>query len=253
MDQIKDILKDERKILTQESDSIHQNFSRIKPLPDPKCAICSDSGWAPSPDVSRVMPCRCRVEREAQLRYRELNRNWSEYKNAKLETYKARNVGQENAIKVIREKPIGNYFFGGYYQRGKTYLLVAQYRWMLDRKMKCFLFSAQDLMDELRKAETESDPPYFSHVLRMVDEAESGHLFIDDIDKAPARTGFRAEALFSLLDRIKRRQLGLSMTSNLPLIYEKKNPNDEDKEDLRDKLTDQVAARIHQICKPIDL
>jgi hypothetical protein len=36
----------------------------------------------------------------------------------------------------VREKPTGNYFFGGYCQRGKTHLLIAQYRWMLDRNLK---------------------------------------------------------------------------------------------------------------------
>jgi DNA replication protein DnaC len=254
MDHINGILNGEKETLTQGQDTTRRNSSRIKP-PVPECAICSDTGWKPSPAEGRVMKCDCRVERETQWRYRELDANWPEYRNAKLETYKSRNVGQQNAIRVVREKPAGSYFFGGYYQRGKTHLLVAQYRWMLDRKMRCILVSSQDLIKDLQRAEMQVDgePPYRSPILHMVESADSGHLFIDDIEKAPARTGFRAETLFAVLDRIKRRQLGLSVTSNLPLFYKKKNADDEDKEDLRDKLTDQVAARIHQICRIIEV
>jgi DNA replication protein DnaC len=251
MDQIKQILEKEKEILSAGQSTTPTNFLRIDPY---RCAICSDTGWAPAPE-NRVKRCQCVIEREEKSRYRDLEKNWPEYKNVKLETTKGRNVGQQNALKILREKPTGSYFFGGYYQRGKTHLLVAQYRWMLDRKMRCILVTAADLMDDLRQAEMQVDgePPYQSPILRMIDMAETAHLFIDDIEKAPARTGFRAEMLFSVLDKIKRRQLGLSVTSNFPLIYKKKNPDDEDKEDLRKKLTDQVAARIHQICKVIEV
>jgi DNA replication protein DnaC len=196
----------------------------------------------------RVRECECKKRRIAQGRIREILKNWPEYKDAQLETFKPRSVRQQNAIRAIRENPTGSYFLGGYYQQGKTHLLVAQYRWMADAGMRCILLSAQELMDDLRKAETPMDgqPPYESPVLRMVDFAGSGHLFIDDIEKAPSRSGFRAEMLFSVLDRIKRRQLGLSVTSNLPLISE-------DEKDLRQKLTDEVAARIDQICSQIDM
>jgi hypothetical protein len=34
----------------------------------------------------------------------------------------------------------------------------------------------------------------------------SGHLFVDDIEKAPVRSDFWAEALFDLLDTIKRQK-----------------------------------------------
>jgi DNA replication protein DnaC len=162
---------------------------------------------------------------------------------------KAKNIGQTNALRIIKDKPTGSYFLGGYYQRGKTHLLVAQYRWMLDRKMRCILVTAQDLMEDLRKTEmtpNDGQPPYESPILRMVEHPDGGHLFIDDIDKAPVRSGFRAEALFALLDQIKRRQLGLSVTSNLPLTSE-----EESVETIESKLTSQAVSRIHQICKVI--
>lgn len=104
-------------------------------------------------------------------------------------------------------------------------------------------------MEELRKAEApiESGKDVLeSPILRLVNTAENGHLFIDDIEKAPARSDFRVESLFGILDTMKRRQIGLTVTSNLPLISDRED-------DIRMKLTDQVASRIDQICKVIDL
>jgi hypothetical protein len=81
----------------------------------------------------------------------------------------------------------------------------------------------------------------------MANLSQSGHLFIDDIDKAPARTGFRVEMLFDLFDTIKRRQLGLTVTSNLPLISKDKKP------DLRSVLSEPVVSRLYQICTEVVL
>ena len=47
--------------------------------------------------------------------------------------------------------------------------------------------------------------------------------------------------LFDLLDTVKRRQLGLTLTSNLPLA------------DLTGVLGDAAVARIDRICKRIEL
>jgi DNA replication protein DnaC len=196
-----------------------------------------------------VWLCECRKRRIAQGRIAGILKSWPKYVNARIETFKPRNVGQQNAIKIVREHPTGSYFLGGYYQRGKTHLLVAQYRWMADQGKKCLLMSAQELMADLKKAEMATDEhPYQSPVLDMVNNAESGHLFIDDIEKASAKSDFRSEALFGVFDLISRRQLGLSMTSNFPPIS-----NNDDEEDLRKLLTDEVTARILQICRVIEV
>lgn len=195
------------------------------------------------------MRCECAKRAILEVRIRTILADWKEYHDARLETFKPRNVRQQNALHAIRTNPTGSYFLKGFYQQGKTRLLVAQYRWMAEAGKRCILLSAQELMEDLRKAEAPTEhgkEPYESPVLRMIDSADQAHLFVDDIEKAPARSDFRAEALFGLLDRIKRRQLGLTVTSNLPLVSD-------DEEDLRQKLTDQVASRIDQICRLIDL
>ncbi len=106
-------------------------------------------------------------------------------------------------------------------------------------------------MEELRKAEAPADQHgnvFESPVLQIVNLARAGHLFIDDIEKAPARSEFRIEMLFDLFDTIKRRQLGLTVTSNRSMIS--KDPK---KPDLRQALGDEVVSRLHRICRVIEL
>jgi DNA replication protein DnaC len=188
----------------------------------------------------------CRAER-----IRTLLLDWPEYKNARLEDFKPRSVSQQNAFAAIRENPRGNYLLTGLFSRGKTHLMVAQYRHLAIAGEKCILRSARDLMEELRKAEAPQDQHgnvFESQVLQMVNLAPTGHLFVDDIDKAPARSLFRAEMLFDIFDTIKRRQLGLTITTNLPLKKREK-----DKKDLRDVLGDEVVSRLYRLCREIEL
>jgi DNA replication protein DnaC len=222
--------------------------------PEPyRCEICQDTGWMLAPnDPVRVTYCDCSVKARQQARIRAILQDWKEYREAKLETFKARNARQENALRVIKADPHGSYFLTGYYQLGKTRLMVAQYRKLAEAGDKNILLrTAYGLMDELRKAETAPEPgkeEFKSPVLEMVNAAETGHLFVDDVEKAAARSDFRAETLFAFLDTLKRRQIRLTLTSNLPLIS-----RDLSKEDLRAKVTDQAVSRIAQICKLIDL
>jgi DNA replication protein DnaC len=178
--------------------------------------------------------------------------DWPEYASADLWEMKGiKGVGQANALTTMRENPRGSYFLTGYYNRGKTHLLVAQYRHIALLGERCIIRSARDLMDELRKAEIppQSDKDVFeSAVLQMVNMAPTGHLFIDDIDKITARSEFRLEALFDLFDTIKRRQLGLTVTSNIPLIS-----NSQSIQDLRNILGNNAVSRLDRICRVIDL
>jgi DNA replication protein DnaC len=203
-------------------------------------------------DPTRVTYCDCSIRAKQQARIRAILQDWKEYRDARLETFKARNARQENALRIIKANPRGSYFLTGYYQQGKTRLMVAQYRKLAEAGDKNILLrTAYGLMDELRKAEMAPEPgkeEFKSPVLEMANSAETGHLFVDDIEKAAAQSDFRAETLFALLDTLKRRQIGLTLTSNLPLIS-----RDPSREDLRVKITDQAVSRIAQICKLIDL
>jgi hypothetical protein len=101
-------------------------------------------------------------------------------------------------------------------------------------------------MEELRKAEAPPDQHgnmFESEALKLANLAPAGHLFVDDIDKAPAISSFRAEMLFDLFDTIKRRQLELTIMTNLPLK----------KKDLRDVLGGEVVSRLYRLCREIEL
>jgi DNA replication protein DnaC len=198
-----------------------------------------------------VRRCDCSKRKIAEARIRVILEDWPEYISADLDHYVPRKgcVCQENAVREILANPSGSYFVTGLFSRGKTHLMIAQYKHLALAGEKCVLRSARDLSDELRKAEASAEPgkEFVSSVLQLVNLSESGHLFIDDIDKAPARTGFRVEILFDLFDTIKRRQLGLTVTSNLPLIAK------DGKKDLRAVLSDEVVSRLYRICKVIEL
>lgn len=174
--------------------------------------------------------------------------DWPEYQRAILEDYQPKSVGQENVIAAIKSNPNGSYLLNGLYSRGKTHLLIAQYRALAIAGQRCVLRTARGLIEELRKTEVPADgkQPEESPVLQLVNLSTDGHLFIDDIDKAPARSGFRLEMLFDLFDTIKRRQLALTVTSNMPMFAK-------DGKDLRSILGDPVVSRLHTICTEIQI
>lgn len=222
--------------------------------------MCAGTTWIPSRDGRPgVERCECQKRKITAARIAEVLSGWPEYAKASLESYSARSIGQENAFRSIAENPTGSYFLFGSFSRGKTHLMIAQYRYMAMRGSKCLLRSARELMEELRKAEVAPDTghePAESPVLKMINVANSGHLFIDDIDKAPARSSFRVETLFDLFDTIKRRQIGLTVTSNLPLWRKKEEKFKDPKkplQDLRDLLTEQVVSRLYAVCRPIEI
>ncbi|MFA5387692.1 MAG: hypothetical protein WC322_04920 [Candidatus Paceibacterota bacterium] len=216
------------------------------------CQLCQGTGWAPVPETNRVKRCQCRYEEIKNALLHDLLKNWPEYKNADFKAYQARNPQQQAAVELIRSNPTGSYFMHGNYGAGKTHLLVAQYRAMCLARIPCQLRTARQLVAELTQAELPKErdrETFISPVLRMVQESAQAHLFIDDIDKMDAaRTDFRAEVLFDLLDTIKRRQLGVSITGNLPLVSKGGSGRD-----MRQVLTDQVVSRIYRVCTEVKL
>ncbi len=218
-----------------------------------ECPLCRGATWVPveAGNGLAVRRCECQVRKIAEDRIRVVLRDWPEYKDARLEGFKPRNVGQSNALMALRDNPRGSYLFTGRFSRGKTHLMVAQYRHLALAGERCLLRSARDLMEELRRAEAPPDKDgnvYESPVMQLVNLAPAGHLFVDDIEKASARSEFRAEMIFDLLDTIKRRQLAITVTSNLPIFTE-----DKEKKDIRAALGEAAAARLYKLCKEIEL
>ena len=211
------------------------------------CEKCGGSRWVPmakDDGTSCVKECECAKLRKLKSRIATILRDWPEYSNASIEGFKPRSVGQQNAAALLRHDIDGSYFFTGLYKRGKTFFTVAQYRALALAGQKCELRSARDLMEELRRSEvpaTKDGECVPSEVVRMVTNEPKAHLFIDDIEKVSG-TAFRSEMLWDIFDTIKRRQLKLTVSSNLNMIPE-----------LKDKLGEAIVSRISQLCKVVEL
>lgn len=223
----------------------------ITPIKDGDTCECGGTGWiqvASTDNYSRVKMCMCQKRKIMERRVSVILEDWPEYSKADLWTVKPRSVGQENVLRIIREDPKASFYLTGTYKRGKTYFLIAQYRCRALTGTACLLRSSRDLMHELRRAEVpgEGGKTVASPVLEMVNAAREAHLFIDDIEKT-ANTGFRDQMIWDILDTIKRRQLSLSVSSNLPLISKNGQA------DLRGKLGHEIVSRLDQICKVVEI
>jgi DNA replication protein DnaC len=206
------------------------------------CPACDDTGWVNHPTVRAVVRCECAVRRIAAGRTREVLEQWPEYAEARLDSFFPRSLQQSSALRIIRENPEGSYYLHGNYSAGKTFLMIAQYRHVALSGMPCLLRPSRQLADELRKAEMSppaGEKPFESPVLEMISDPKHCHLFVDDLEKTPARTDFRAEATFYWLDTLKRHCHGLTVTSNRPL------------QELTGILGDAAVARIDRICTQI--
>jgi len=200
------------------------------------------------PERGGVKRCQCRFKAIENAKLAELHKNWPEYGSADFTQYEPRTETQRTAAALIRGNPMGSFYLYGNYGAGKTHLLLAQYRAMCLADIPCQLRTARQLITQLTQAELPKErdrETYTCRVIQMVQDANQAHLFIDDIDKAAARTDFRAEVLFDLLDTIKRRQLGISITGNLPMIDRNGG------KDLRQVLTNQVVSRLFKLCTEV--
>jgi DNA replication protein DnaC len=208
------------------------------------CLDCADTGWVKVGETNSVRQCKCQLKRIAATRLREMLEGWPEFRDARLEAMEGRSPQQMAAIGRVRNAPLGSYYFHGIYRGGKTHLMIAQYRLAALGGIPCLLRSSRQLADEMRKAEMSppaGQEPFESPVIRMLSSPKHCHLFIDDIEKTPARTDFRAEVAFHWLDLVKRHQHGLTLTSNLPL------------QSLTSLIGDAAVARIDQVCELVEV
>ena len=210
-----------------------------------ECAVCRGTGWVRSIEHPEggVTRCECQRQLIIEERVRVVLEDWPEYAAARLDG-EPQNLTQIHAYEMVRRDPRGSYFIHGFYSSGKTHLMIAQYKHLALARENCVLRSSRQLMEELRKAEAvpaNGQEPFESPVLQMVNLAKTGHLFWDDMEKAAARLEFRAEMVFDLLDTIKRRQLSITVTSNVALC------------DLTRTLGDAAVARLDRRCTKIQL
>ncbi len=214
-----------------------------------ECEKCRGANWIVIDGLAHR--CECMQRRIAASRLQTIAKEWTKYIDADLDVMTPRSSRQAAAIAAIKANPAGSYYLWGSYDAGKTHLLIAQYRILALRRHNCLVRSGRQLVEELRRAEIEprdGEQRFISPVLQATYSADQFHLFWDDINKADARTGFRAEALFDLLDTLKRRELAVTITSQRPLIDLKGEVAD-----LRTVIGHAAVARIDAMCTKIQL
>jgi DNA replication protein DnaC len=218
------------------------SFSEATKLSD-DCPGCRGTSWI-FPEPGKATRCDCQKRRIIEEKLRDVLLDWPEYAGARLDRLEPITLMQKEAVKIVRADPTGNFFFSGRFGSGKTFFMIAQYCDQVLSGGRCLLRASRQIMDELRRSEMQNEPgaePYISPVLIAANQALSFHLFWDDIEKAPARSSFRAETVFDLLDTLKRRQLGITITSNLRL------------DELSASLGTAAATRIERLCRQVEL
>jgi DNA replication protein DnaC len=164
-----------------------------------------------------VRPCECLSERQARARTKEILQEFSRFVQVDLNELHPRDLQQSAAISQMRANPGGSYLItSGKYACGKTQLLVSQCRHLALAGEKVAIRTSRQLVKELQQAELE--PREFrSEVLYAAHTADRFHLCWDDCEKVGTQSDFRQEAIFNLVDTMYRRQLSITITSNLDL------------------------------------
>lgn len=131
----------------------------------------------------------------------------------------------------------------GDWTKGKTHLLVAQYRALTEQKFfNTMILKEIDLLSDIQKQSyyDEYEPVLSMEWLRR---QEKFHLFIDDLGKVKL-TEDRTFQLFRLMDLIYENCFGLTITTNFKM---------EVLEERWESHGGGITRRIQDICKPISL
>ncbi len=203
------------------------------------CSECGDSGWIRivRDRVTGVAECICRKAKIKQSRLRSIPER---FRDCSFENYRPKDDLEDRALAVMVANPGGSYLLHGRYGHGKTHLAVAQYRVLISAGELCMFLSMSEILLDLRKHGIDSS--YFSQLLDRVQNAESFHLFIDDMDKFKP-TEFKGEALFDLIDTVYRRKLAITVTTNLGLVGLIE----------MGRLDSSIVRRLDDICKAVEL
>lgn len=208
------------------------------------CVTCRGTGWVTvERDGERgAVRCECRKKAIAEAFLKQLD---PMFRAADLDTIHAMNPSQVTAISELLKNPNGNFFITGGYGLGKTYLLAAQFVWVSRHGVRTFFRTAEQLVQELYRHYAAKDADFeMSPILAWAGSGTPVHVFIDDVDKIDFdRTAFRKETLFNVIDTLCRKELGLSVTSNMTCM------------ELQDeeRLSPAVVRRFDDMCRVLQL
>jgi DNA replication protein DnaC len=210
------------------------------PGSNPACQIRGDTGWrrAENAEFAGLKRCECVKAKSIAALLAQIPER---FRDSTFESYRPKNLKQEQAIALMRKNSANSFYLTGSYGSGKTHLLYAQYREkVLAGTIRCHVRRTRELIEELRRSEFDCD--FVSPVPAAASKPEPYHLFWDDIDKLKP-TDFKTEVLFELVDSLYGRNHGLTVTSNYSL------------RDLikHERLHPAIVRRLDDICRVVEL
>lgn len=181
--------------------------------------------------------CECLMLKVREAKLGEIPER---FRRCTFESYQPKSPQQMKTRALMLSHPEGSYFIHGDYGAGKTHLLYSQYRTLVLAGTPCHVRSTAELLEEIQREELERE--YVSPVMEAARRQRNYHLLWDDAEKFKA-TDFKYQGLFALIDLIYRRQLNLSVTSNLSLV----------ELDQQEKLQPAVVRRLDDICRVMEV
>ena len=223
--------------------------------PSPACPICKGAGFVhpllPSgkPDFSRVIACRCTLEKLGKERQTQLQRysNLSSltrftFDNLDPESKSSSPANQEQfrrayqAAKVFANQPEGWLILVGPSGCGKTHLAAAIANQRLSQGYPALFISTPDLLDHLRSAFSPNSEIAYDEFFNQVRNAPL--LVLDDLG-AQTSTPWAEEKLDQLLNH--------RFIRALPTVIVTITPIEELEDRIRTRLTDPKLCRIYTL------
>lgn len=188
--------------------------------------------------IDSMKKCEC-MQRKQKAKALEMVPE--RFANCSFASFQPRNPMQERVLALMKGSTEGSWYLTGGYGNGKTLLLYAQYRELVQKgTVHCHVRTTRELIEELRRAEI--DECFVSPVMKMAGRRGSYHLFWDDIDKIKP-TDFKTEVLFHLVDALYRQNHGLTVTSNYSL------------RDLveHERMAPAIVRRLDDMCRVLEV
>lgn len=205
-----------------------------------ECPLCRNTGWRRIElfGVDGMQKCECMPRKQKAKALAVIPERFA---TCSFASFQPRHPKQEKVLALMKSSIEASWYLTGGYGNGKTLLLYAQYRELIQKgTVQCHVRTTRELIEELRRAEI--DEHFASPVMKMAGRREPYHLFWDDIDKIKP-TDFKTEVLFHLVDALYRQNHGLTVTSNFSL------------RDLveHERMAPAIVRRLDDMCRVLEV
>lgn len=216
-------------------------FSWMKNTPDLvkdnfTCPVCQDEQWVRL-DNGYMTRCNCLKSKIKRSALGEM------FQNCSFKTFSPKSKKQEHAKVKVQNTLRKSYFLFGNYGNGKTRIMSCQYADLMDKGYTDLVFLTEYKLysDWIKRMGDKEFIPTVT--VEKLEEADSYHLFLDDVGKLKC-SDYYTQEFFGLLDVIYRKKFYLTMTTNYSLQGLEKYFGERGKAIIR---------RLESICEIVEL